>query len=62
MASTAPERSRVNAKALFEEGLAKTQAEVVRRLGEKVGKGSNESIDMFHRLVVQTMPHIPARL
>lgn len=45
MASIAPERSRVNAKVLFEEGLAKAQAEVVKRPGKEVGKGLDESID-----------------
>lgn len=39
MASISTERGSVNAKALFTEGLAKAQAEVVKRLGEEVGKG-----------------------
>jgi hypothetical protein len=45
MASISTERGSVNAKALFTEGLAKAQAEVVKRLGEEVGKGLDESID-----------------
>lgn len=45
MASITTERGSVNAKALFTQGLAKAQAEVVKRLGEEVGKGLDESID-----------------
>ena len=45
MASISAERGSVNAKALFTAGLAKAQAEVVKRLGEEVGKGLDESID-----------------
>ncbi len=41
MASISTERGSVNAKALFTEGLAKAQAEVVKRLGEEVGKGDS---------------------
>ena len=45
MRSISAERRSVNAKALFTAGLAKAQAEVVKRLGEEVGKGLDESID-----------------
>ena len=45
MGSISTERSSVSAKALFTQGLAKAQAEVVKRLGEEVGKGLDESID-----------------
>lgn len=45
MASITTERGSVNAKALFTAGLAKAQAEVVKRLGGEVGKGLDESID-----------------
>jgi transposase-like protein len=45
MTSISAERGSVNVKALFMEGLAKAQAEVVKRLGEEVGKGLDESID-----------------
>ena len=45
MRSISAERRSVNAKALFTAGLAKAQAEVVKRLGEEVGTGLDESID-----------------
>jgi len=45
MGSISAERGSVNVKSLFAEGLAKAQAEVVKRLGEEVGKGLDESID-----------------
>ena len=45
MASITTERGSVNARELFTQGLAKAQAEVVKRQGEEVGKGLDESIE-----------------
>lgn len=51
MASIASERSKVIAKALFEEGLTKAQAEVVKRLGEEVEQGLDERRDGYENTV-----------